>query len=145
MPKKKKLNVVDGINSFQRAFLMINPSTYRINYKYFAADVFDGILGDPVLTKQQYIDLYENLTDEDKVSISSLLMLIKDDVRVESRFDEDEKGTFAEYCVADDTNIYSVKIHAPIAFLKAISVKYNKQGYDKPHFTLEDLYQEALK
>jgi hypothetical protein len=142
----KKLNktIIHGMNYLQRAFLEVHPNTDRFIYKITADDIFDLTEIGPIISKDSYKELYESWSDTELEQITGLLLLIHNDINVETHLGEDKKGEYGDFSVENDTEKYIVRVYAPRDFVMAMSIHFLKNIVYVPAFTIQELYKQSL-
>jgi len=138
---------IEGMNPQQMDRFLQNGSVNRYQYKFKAKDIFDESGDSPILTKQSFLKLYQTWDNVEKEQIEIYLTLVKNDVRIktEKELGKDRGGYYSVFCASNNAETYQFKIYGSIDFLGLINVSYFDGAYNKPDFTLEELYQEALK
>jgi hypothetical protein len=143
--KKSNKTIIRGINPYQRALLEVDPSTDRYVYMVTPNDVLDLELGEPPISKPDYVKLYGSWSDNDKYHLNILTSFLNNDVEFKFKGGKDDNGEFGEFSVENNTEKYIIKIYGPVKFLAFFQIQFIKGTLFKPGFTIDSLYQEALK
>lgn len=135
------------MNPEQLKAFINDRSIHRYLYINTAKGVFDDVDGKSLLNKQEFIMLYNNFTEADKEQVEALLSIGRNNVNIDicHTIATDARGTYCAPTIETRTVKHEFKVYGPIDFLTILGTNYMDGAYDCPGFTLEELYQEALK
>lgn len=146
MAKTNAKKIINGMTIPQLEEFRKNITSCYL-YEYSAAGRFSSDKDSDGLTKKTFLDQYYKWDDQDKEQIETLLKVLKLNIRYskEPYFSKDAKGKFAIFTVENADAFHTFKIYGSVEVCCLFTVNQMDGAYDRPAFTLQELYEEALK
>ena len=144
MTNEKAKKLITSISYLESELIIFQDLALKTKYKYYPHDVFDRDEEYMLVSKEEFIEYYNNLDDKSKNTIEALLNLIRKDVKVQEDLIEDKNGIHgAIYHFETDYERYQVKVNAPWWLLRIITPGFTQDTSYFPDFSLKELYNEA--